>query len=413
MNYVTYAIPFFVLLMAVEYLWGIVVRRQTYRLNDTLNSLSMGLLSRVVGLLRLGFAGVVFGYLTGYLGVSPVSTESLWVWFAAFIAYDFCYYWKHRFGHQWRIMWASHVAHHQSEEFNLSTALRQTGTDYIGFVFYIPLYLAGLPVEVVVTVGSLNLIYQFWVHTEHVRRLGVYEWLFVTPSNHRVHHAKNPIYIDRNYGGVFIIWDRFFGTFTEERDDYPCYYGITNALRSWNPVWANLHVWVDTVRLCWLTRSWRDKLLIWFKPPNWSPSDVPVPSYDWQRPRYDPEISNFDRVYCFVQYWIITAVGLAAVLSGSDISYSLSVTVFLIIAVSFFAHGRMLEGRSDAQRIEWIRLAALCLIAVLAPSAWHEWQIIFSVSLLAYAASCGATMILLQRLSIMSRRHPSFEAAQN
>ena len=151
----------------------------------------------------------MFGYLTGYLGVSPVSTESLWVWVAAFIAYDFCYYWKHRFGHQWRIMWASHVAHHQSEEFNLSTALRQTGTDYIGFVFYILLYLAGLPVEVVVTVGSLNLIYQFWVHTEHVGRLGFYEWLFVTPSNHRVHHAKNPIYIDRNYGGVFIIWDRF------------------------------------------------------------------------------------------------------------------------------------------------------------------------------------------------------------
>ena len=124
----------------------------------------------------------MFGYLTGYLGVSPVSTESLWVWFAAFIAYDFCYYWFTG-SSSMAYMWASHVAHHQSEEFNLSTALRQTGTDYIGFVFYIPLYLAGLPVEVVVTVGSLNLIYQFWVHTEHVRRLGVYEWLFVTPPS--------------------------------------------------------------------------------------------------------------------------------------------------------------------------------------------------------------------------------------
>ena len=121
-------------------------------------------------------------------------------------------------------MWASHAAHHQSEEYNLSTALRQTGTDYIGFVFYLPMYLAGTPVEVIVSVGSLNLVYQFWVHTEHVRRLGVLDYIFVTPSNHRVHHAKNPSYIDKNYGGVFVLWDRAFGTFEDEREDEPVSY---------------------------------------------------------------------------------------------------------------------------------------------------------------------------------------------
>ena len=161
--------------------------------------------------------------------------DSAWQWVAAFVAYDFCYYWKHRYGHEWRIMWASHIAHHQSEEFNLSTALRQTGTDYIGFVFYIPLYLVGIPAAAMITVGSLNLIYQFWVHTEHIRRVGPLEWMLVTPSNHRVHHARNPEYIDRNYGGVFIVWDRLFGTFKDERTDVPCVYGITTGLEELEP----------------------------------------------------------------------------------------------------------------------------------------------------------------------------------
>ncbi|HET9446805.1 MAG TPA: sterol desaturase family protein, partial [Steroidobacteraceae bacterium] len=158
MNYVEVAIPFFILAMLVEFVYGKLVKRQTYRLADTVNSLQLGTLSRLMDVLRLGFSAVVFGALVGWLGVAQWSMDSAWQWVAAFVAYDFCYYWKHRFGHEWRIMWASHIAHHQSEEFNLSTALRQTGTDYIGFVFYIPLYLAGVPAKAVITVGSLNLI---------------------------------------------------------------------------------------------------------------------------------------------------------------------------------------------------------------------------------------------------------------
>ena len=237
--------------------------------------------------------------------------DSAWQWVAAFVAYDFCYYWKHRFGHEWRIMWASHIAHHQSEEFNLSTALRQTGTDYIGFVFYIPLYLAGVPAAAVITVGSLNLIYQFWVHTEHIRRLGPLEWIFVTPSNHRVHHARNPEYIDRNYGGVFILWDRLFGTFQDERTDVPCVYGITTGLKSWNPLWANLHFWSDTAKLAWRTRSWGDKLRIWFKPPGWYPADLdPHKKVDPNYPKFDPPASRYVRVYTFAQYWVLTFASL-------------------------------------------------------------------------------------------------------
>ncbi|MBO6702279.1 MAG: sterol desaturase family protein [Pseudomonadales bacterium] len=376
MNYITYAIPFFVLLMLVEYLWGHFTRNQTYRLNDTLNSLSMGLLSRVVDLLRLGFAGVVIEAIVRAAGVQQINTEPLWVWIAAFVAYDFCYYWKHRFGHEWRILWASHVAHHQSEEFNLSTALRQTGTDYIGFVFYIPLYLVGLPVEVIITVGSLNLIYQFWVHTEHIRRLGPIEWVFVTPSNHRVHHAKNPDYIDKNYGGVFILWDRMFGTFKDEQKDKPCYYGITHALKSWNPIWANLHMWVETAQLAWKTKRWRDKFTIWFKPPSWVPEDLPREHYDWQAPRFDPEITGFTRVYCFANYWIVTAAGLAAVLSGDLLTLPMGLIAFGVVAMTLFNHGRMLESHPTATLLEVVRLIGLVMIGAITPGLWPglpEW----------------------------------------
>ncbi len=394
MNYVTYAIPFFVLMMAMEFLWGRYSGRQTYRLNDTINSLSMGLLSRVVDLLRLGFAGVVLSGLVSVLGVTPIATDSAWVWVIAFVAYDCCYYWKHRFGHEWRILWASHVAHHQSEEFNLSTALRQTGTDYIGFVFYLPLYVAGVPVEVVVTVGSLNLIYQFWVHTEHVRRLGPLEWILVTPANHRVHHARNPEYIDRNYGGVFILWDRLFGTFKEEQEEIPCYYGITHALHSWNPIWANLHMWVETAQLAWRTQSWRDKLLIWFKPPSWIPADIEPESHDWRQPKYDPAISNLTRYYCFSQYWLLTAFGLAAVLSNDALPYSLAVSLFALFAFSFYCHGRMLEGREHAARLEALRLASLSGLALLAPLIWSIVTQSMALIMLGYCVFCALVLWL-------------------
>ena len=190
----------------------------------------MGLLSRLIGILRLGFSAIIITWCLGFLGIEQWVATEWWHWALAFVAYDFFYYWKHRFGHEWRILWASHVAHHQSEEFNLSTALRQTSTDYIGFLFYMPMYLVGTPVEVMVSVGSLNLVYQFWVHTEHIGHLGFLEKIFITPMNHRIHHAKNKEYIDANYGGVFVIWDRMFGTYTPQRKDLKPVYGTATPL---------------------------------------------------------------------------------------------------------------------------------------------------------------------------------------
>ena len=400
MNYVEVAIPFFILAMALEFAYGYFVKKQTYRLNDTVNSLQLGVLSRLNDVLKLGFSAVVLGWLVKQMGLPQWSMQPAWQWVAAFVAYDFCYYWKHRYGHEWRIMWASHIAHHQSEEFNLSTALRQTGTDYIGFVFYIPLYLAGIPASAVVTVGSLNLIYQFWVHTEHIRRVGPLEWIAVTPSNHRVHHARNPEYIDRNYGGVFILWDRLFGTFKDERADEPCVYGITTGLKSWNPLWANFHFWHETARLAWQTCNWGDKVRIWFKRPGWYPADLEprrqsLQSGDWHYPKFDPPAALFTRTHIFVQLWILTFASLWLLGAEKNLPRPCVLLLFGWFCFSFFVQGAWLEGRSYARRLEWLRVGIALAIAGAFQLLWPHETMQVAVVLAGYAIA-SAVIVLLE-----------------
>ena len=399
MNYVEVAIPFFILAMALEFAYGFFVKKQTYRLNDTVNSLQLGVLSRLNDVLKLGFSAVLLGWAVKRLGVPQWSMQPAWQWAVAFVAYDFCYYWKHRFGHEWRIMWASHIAHHQSEEFNLSTALRQTGTDYIGFVFYIPLYLAGIPAAAIVTVGSLNLIYQFWVHTEHIRRVGPLEWILVTPSNHRVHHARNPEYIDRNYGGVFILWDRLFGTFKDERVEEPCVYGITTALASWNPLWANFHFWHDTARLAWRTRRWSDRLRIWFMRPAWYPADLEphkeAVQRDWHYAKFDPPAGLFTKTHIFAQLWILTGASLWLLGAEKNLPRALVLLLFGWLCFSFFVQGAWLEGRGYARRLEWLRVAIALAIASACQWLWPIEAGQVAVVLAGYAIA-SAVIVLLE-----------------
>ncbi|MCW8195496.1 sterol desaturase family protein [Proteobacteria bacterium 005FR1] len=400
MDLIQLAVPFFILAMALEFLYGRVRGKQSYRLNDTVNSLSVGVISTIMDLLRLGFATVVFAAVAKWMGVSPWSMDSAWQWVAAFVAYDFCYYWKHRFGHEWRIMWASHVAHHQSEEYNLSTALRQTGTDYIGFVFYLPLYVAGLPAAAVLTVGSLNLIYQFWVHTKHVDKLGSLEWLLITPSNHRVHHARNPEYLDKNYGGVFILWDRLFRTYQEELPDRPCVYGITTGLHSWNPLWANFHVWLETAQLAWRTRSWRDKLTIWFRSPGWVPADLEQPkSPDWQAPKFDPAVDGWTKGYVFLQFWIVTLVSIWTLAVQNELARPIVIALFVWMVCSLWIIGAFLEGRPFARKAESLRLASCLMAAGVLAVAFPAEYAVASVVIATYA---GVSV-----LALLLRRNPA------
>lgn len=291
------ATPVFAALMALEWWIGYRRGRDTYRLNDAMSSVGLGMVSQLSNFLGRAAGFGIYVWVYDRFAPWRLPVESAWVWMSGLLLYDFLYYWQHRAGHRIALFWAAHAVHHQSEDYNLSTALRQTSSGWIaGWVFYLPMALAGFPPLVFGAVALVDLLYQFWVHTQQVGRLGWFDRWFCSPSNHRVHHAVNDEYLDRNYGGILMAWDRLFGTFVEERDDVPCVYGTRLPLRSWNPLWANLQVYAELARDTLRATRWRDRLLTWVKPPGWRPVDVaarfPRAPFELARvERFDPQTS--------------------------------------------------------------------------------------------------------------------------
>ncbi len=292
------ATPVFLALIALEFAVGRARGRDTYRLNDALNSIGLGIMSQITGLFVALFTLGIYTAVHEHLAIWSMPKDSAAVWLGALIAYDFFYYWHHRAGHRIALFWASHAVHHQSEDYNLSTALRQTSGGWVaGWLFYLPMALAGVPPLVFAVVALIDLLYQYWVHTQQIGRLGWFDRWFCAPSNHRVHHAVNDRYLDRNYGGILIVWDRLFGTFIEEDDTEACVYGTRSPLRSWNPLWANLQVYRELALDSWRAASWGDKLRVWLKPPGWRPADVaarwPKPAFDIRAvQRFDPPLPS-------------------------------------------------------------------------------------------------------------------------
>ncbi|WP_448662687.1 sterol desaturase family protein [Sphingomonas sp. CJ20] len=268
---VTLAIPAFVALVLIEMLVARAKDRRRYCPRDTLTSLLLGLGSTVAGLLS---AGLVLAMAEWVWQFRFFDIGYAWYWFVvAFVVDDLAYYVFHRSAHRVRWFWASHVIHHSSQHYNLSTALRQTWTGFfsLAFLFRLPLFLIGFPPPMVFFVAGLNLVYQFWIHTEVIGRMPHwFEAVMNTPSHHRVHHATNPRYLDRNYAGVFIVWDRWFGTFTPERDDDRPRYGIVKDLGSFDLLWAAFHEWVGIARDVAAAPGWRARLGYMLRPPGWS-----------------------------------------------------------------------------------------------------------------------------------------------
>jgi alkylglycerol monooxygenase len=370
MDLIAIAVPFFLALILAEFIYGIIRGRNTYRLNDTINSLSMGSLSSLSGLMIVGGSALIYEFVVNAFALTQLSADSTLVWIATFIFYDLAYYWKHRLGHEVALFWGSHVSHHQSEDYNLGTALRQTSIDFHGFLFLIPFFIAGVPGEVLVATVSLNLIYQFWVHTQHVPALGPIEWIMVTPSNHRVHHARNDQYVDKNYGGVFIIWDRIFGTYQDELAEEPAVYGLRKPLNSWNPLWANTHVYwrllVDFVKI----KGIKNKTQLLFKRPGWLPDGYATTCKATPidlRSKYDPPVAGATKAYVFGQFLITVAVslslaGLATLASPVELWAAAG-----FIVLSLFTHGYILDNRRLAAPLESARLLLAIALAFLLP----------------------------------------------
>lgn len=369
MELILYAIPFFFLLIFIELGYGIAKKRNTYRVNDTINSLSMGSLSRLQGIVILGFSGALYELIVLRYQLTQLPADRAWVWVSCFLLYDFAYYWKHRWGHEVALFWGSHVAHHQSENYNLSTALRQTSIDFYGFAFYLPFFFLGFPAEVLFTSVSLNLIYQFWIHTEHVPKLGVFEWFFVSPSNHRVHHGRNAMYVDKNYGGFLIIWDRLFGTFQEEMDSEPVVYGLRKPLNSWNPLWANIHVYwrllKDIIKAPGLINKFKQA----FMPPGWQPAGLKTSCKNKAATDlsaiYNPPISLFVTAYVVTQFVFITTIGLYMIIFAAGIDTAILWVSVGTQAFSLYVFGSWMESKERILVLEAARIVALMLCCFL------------------------------------------------
>ena len=244
MQLIVASIPFFFILIGIEILAALLLERRVYQFGDSFADLSCGILEQLLGVLVKGalFAAYLALYANARLLTLP---EQSWVTFTAcFLGVDFLYYWFHRFSHEIGAFWAAHSVHHQSEEYNLTVALRQGAFQgFVSWMFYLPLAILGFSPTTFITCSGLNTIYQFWIHTRLVGKLGPLEWVLNTPSHHRVHHGRNPQYIDRNHAGTLIVWDRMFGTFVPETDE-PVY-GVVKPLKSLNPLWAQLSGWAD------------------------------------------------------------------------------------------------------------------------------------------------------------------------
>jgi alkylglycerol monooxygenase len=353
MDLIVYAIPAFLILLLAEILLD--RRRGTgyYRLNDAIASISTGLLSQTTAFATRFVGFLAYATLWALLP-HPELQMSPFLWLLAFVFYDFCYYWHHRVQHMVNLFWGIHVVHHQSEEYNLSTALRQPFNGFlIGSLFYLPMLFAGFPPEVIITVGSLNLIYQYWVHTRFIGHLGWYETFFVTPMNHRVHHAINDPYIDRNFGGVFILWDRLFRTYQSELPEVPCVYGVRRPLQSWNPFYANLHVHWQLAQDCWHARRWRDKLRIWFMPTGWRPADV-VERYPLQRCLPDTQVKYdalpgraLSRAVLGIHLFLM-GFTVWFLLQGITLSFPLALAHFVPLGGGLWINSRIIEGKAAA-----------------------------------------------------------------
>jgi sterol desaturase/sphingolipid hydroxylase (fatty acid hydroxylase superfamily) len=365
---VVFALPVFALLIAGEWAYGRRKGRDTYRLADGLSSLSQGLLSQAIAvcttLFQIGLYSIVFEK----LAIWPHASlwDSLFGWVLAVVFFDFCDYWLHRVGHETAVFWAAHSVHHQSEDFNFSTALRQESlVAILGWPFYLPMAIAGVPPEQFAVAGLIVLVYQFWIHTEHIGKLGWFDRVFSSPSNHRVHHAVNPGYINKNYGGMLVVWDRLFGTFAEENE--PCVYGTQSPLRSWDPLWAVVHPYALLAHDARHTRRWRDKLRIWFMPTGWRPPDVaerfPRPVFALETAsRYDPSVSTGRGVFAAFGFVAAFALTTAMLWEADDLSLRRAAIACAGIAFTLWGVGAVLQGRMNL-------LAAGCVCTLAAAVA--------------------------------------------
>lgn len=391
--------PIFFVLILFEKWYGWKKGQDTIVVMDMISSLLSGVTNVTKDILGLSVSVLSYGWLVGHLAIFRVENTFL-VYVICFFALDFAGYCTHRIKHRVNLFWNAHLVHHSSEEFNLACALRQSISVFIEvFTFFLlPAAIFGVPVQVVAIVAPLHLFMQFWYHTRHIDQMGWLEHILVTPSHHRVHHAINPEYIDKNYSQIFIFWDKIFGTFQQERKDIPPVYGITRPTATWNPIRINFQHLALLIKDAWRTRNWGDKLRIWFMPTGWRPGDVekkyPVYKIEdiYHFEKYNPNQNKALQTWSLAQMMMILSylfwfcANIAAIGSPGIFLYGL----FLFLMI--YATTELMDGNRYAPLWEGLKSALAIWLVLQQNGGWFGAE--------KYSALIPSIIIALQLLGI-------------
>ena len=365
-----FAMPAFLLLVLFESLYGYLIGKQTVRNLDMVSSLSSGVTNSVKDVLGLSIAIISYQWMVNHFAITHIQS-SIAIYVIAFFALDFSGYWTHRIAHEYNFFWNNHIIHHSSEEFNLACALRQSVSVFVKlFTFFLlPAALLGVPTQVIAVIGPIHLFAQFWYHTQHIGKMGILEKIIVTPSHHRVHHAINPIYLDKNYGQIFIFWDKWFGTYQEELTTVPPVYGITRPVSTWNPIKINFqHLWL-LIKDAWHTKNIKDKLRIWMMPTGWRPDDINAiaPVHKIEDPyhfeKFDTKASLGLHIWCWIQLTALLLMctylfGNIAIINKANPYFIYLYGLFIFLDV--YAYSELMDRNATA----WIFEGIKCILGL-------------------------------------------------
>jgi sterol desaturase/sphingolipid hydroxylase (fatty acid hydroxylase superfamily) len=380
------AMPLFLLLVLFEKWYGWHKGNDTVRTMDMISSLSSGVTNSTKDVLGLSIAIISYSWLVEHLTIYQVKSSWL-LYVIAFLALDFAGYWVHRLAHTVNFFWNNHIVHHSSEEYNLACALRQSISVYFRIYAFllIPAAMFGVPQQVIAVVAPLHLFAQFWYHTQHINKMGWLEYIIVTPAHHRVHHAINPEYLDKNYSQIFIFWDRMFGTFQEETPAITAVYGVTRPVRTWNPIKINfMHLWL-LMQDAWHTQSWEDKLRVWLMPLGWRPADVvekyPVYKIEdvYHFEKYDTPAPKGMIIYLWIQLFCLLLI--VSYLFGNVASIGLTNMMYygLFIFAQVYALTEFMDRNPRALIYEVVK-NMICVGGILYYGGWFGLQNYFGAS---------------------------------
>lgn len=375
--YILLAIPFFFLLMGIEWLIAFLKKKEIYRLNDAITNLVIGIGNQIFNLF---FKAALFGmyiWIYNHYSINKIPA-TWWSFILALILFDFLFYWAHRWGHEMNLFWGAHSVHHQSEEYNLSVALRQSWFhNVLAFPIFLPIPFLGFDPIIFGAAAAVHTLYQFWIHTKLIDKMPAwFEFIFNTPSHHRVHHAIDPQYIDKNHAGVLMIWDMMFGTFKREEEGVPIHYGITTQLKSWNPAWANIHYYLEMIQKA-RKMIWTDGVKLIFARPGWLPpylggyqrvKSVDDSSYN----KYDSDTNTYFKIYAVVQFVILLWGTVQYMAHFKEISLFYKIVFFILLLLTMLITGGIFENR---KWIVYAEYARLILVMLALNTFYYFWYI--------------------------------------